>query len=131
MVIVDSTVWIDYFNGHSTPHTEWLEQALDQQRLGLTDFILCEVLQGIRDNQQFDQVHQALLKFEILTMGGLNLALDAAQNYRMLRTKGYTIRRTIDTWIATFCILYEHTLLHNDHDFIPFEKILGLQVIRP
>lgn len=131
MIIVDSTVWIDYFNGHSTPHTEWLEQALDQQRLGLTDFILCEVLQGIRDNQQFDQVHQALLKFEILTMGGLNLALDAAQNHRMLRTKGYTIRKTIDTWIATFCILYEHTLLHNDHDFIPFEKILGLQVIRP
>ena len=130
MIIVDSTVWIDYFKGLHTPQIEWLDQALGQQRLGLTDLILCEVLQGIRDNQQFDQVHLALLKFEVLTMGGLDLALAAAQNYRTLRTKGYTIRKTIDAWIATFCIQYDHILLHNDRDFIPFEKILGLRVIK-
>lgn len=131
MVLVDTTVWVDYFNGVGTPHTDWLEREIDRQRLGLTDLILGEVLQGIRDERQASDIRQELLTFEVFTMGGVNLAVTAAQNYRTLRAKGRTIRRTIDCWIATFCILNAHALLHNDRDFDPFEQLLGMSVVQP
>ncbi len=131
MVIVDTTVWIDYFRGAQTPQTVWLDRELGRQRLGITDLILCEVLQGIRDDRQFSAVRRELLKLEVFTTGGVELALAAAQSYRRLRTRGYTVRRTIDCLIATFCLLHDHMLLHNDRDFEPFERELGLRVMHP
>ena len=131
MVIVDTTVWVDYLNGMTTPQTDWLDQELDRQRLGLTDLILSEVLQGVRDEREAAETRRELLKFEVFTTGGVELAVAAARNYRTLRAKGRTVRRTVDCWIATFCLLNDHTLLHNDSDFQPFEKHLGLRVIHP
>jgi predicted nucleic acid-binding protein len=131
MVIVDTTVWVDYFNGVANAHTGWLERELASQRLGLTDLILTEVLQGVRDERQAADTQRGLLKFEVFSMGGVPLAVAAARNYRLLRAKGRTVRRTIDVWIATFCVLNEHSLLHNDSDFEPFEESLGLTVVHP
>ena len=131
MVIVDTTVWVDYLRGTPTAHTDWLERELVRQRLGLTDLILCEVLQGVRDDRQWTQVHRALFKFEIFATGGAELAVATARNYRVLRAQGHTVRKTIDCLIATFCLLHAHSLLHNDRDFDPFEKVLDLKVIHP
>ena len=129
MVVVDSTVWIDYLNGVSTSQTEWLHRELDRQRLGLLDIILCEVLQGVRDERRFDEVLTELLRFEVFATGGVDLALAAARNYRALRARGRAVRATVDTWIATFCLAGGHALLHNDRDFDHFEHILGLEVV--
>jgi predicted nucleic acid-binding protein len=131
MTIVDTTVWIDYFRGLSTEQTTWLDKHLSQQRIGVTDLILCEVLQGIRHESRVEAVQQELFKLEIFSTGGVDLALAAAANYRKLRTKDFTIRRTLDCFIATFCLQHDHALLHHDRDFDPFEKILGLRVIHP
>lgn len=131
MVIVDSTVWIDYLRGAKTPQTNWLESAINSQRIGLTDLIFCEVLQGVGNEKQFDEVRQTLLKFEVLEMSGVKLAVQSAKNYQSLRRRGKTVRKTIDCLIATFCILDDHELLHNDRDFDPFEESLGLKVVHP
>jgi predicted nucleic acid-binding protein len=129
MVIVDTNVWIDYLRGAENPETRWLDGELQRQRLGLTDLILCEVLQGIRDQGTFAQVQVDLLKVQVFQTGGSVLAVAAAQNYRRLRQRGYTIRKTIDCLIATFCLEAEHELLHRDHDFDSFEELLGLHVV--
>lgn len=131
MIIVDTTVWIDYFRGTPTPETDWLDHNLPQHRLGLTDLILCEVLQGVRDETTFERVRRELLKLEVFPTGGTALALEAARHYRTLRAQGRTVRRTIDCLIATFCLQNGHALLHNDRDFDPFEQTLGLAVIHP
>src|SRR5512136_1003959 len=131
MVIVDTTIWIDYFNGVRTLHTDWLDVQLVRQRLGLTDLILCEVLQGVRDDRQWRPLRRDLLKFEVFETGGINLAVAAAQNYRTLRRQGLTVRATIDGLIATFCLLNGHELLHNDRDYDAFESALGLKVVHP
>jgi predicted nucleic acid-binding protein len=131
MVIVDTTIWIDYFNGVRTFQTDWLDAQLVRQRLGLTDLILCEVLQGVRDDRQWQQLRRDLLKFEIFETGGISLAMAAAQNYRMLRRQGLTVRTTIDSLIATLCLLNGYELLHNDRDYDAFEHALGLKVIHP
>ena len=129
MVIVDSTVWIDYLNDVDTPETRWLDSQLDQQRLGLLDLMLCEVLQGVGSEAQAKLVMDHLKGFAILESGGAELAVAAAANYRALRAKGLTVRKTVDCLIATFCIREGHRLLHSDRDFDPFEERLGLQVI--
>ena len=129
MVIVDTTVWIDYLGGSVNPETEWLERELNRQRLGLTDLTLCEVLQGIRDEDEFGRVRTELLTFQVHATGGGEVEIAAAENYRLLRRKGFTVRKTIDCWIATYCILSGNQLLHRDRDFYPFEKVLGLQVV--
>ena len=131
MIIVDTTVWIDYLRGTTTPQTEWLDGELTRRRLALTDLILCEVLQGIRSERRFAATRRALLKFEVFATGGIDLAVAAARNYRKLRAKGHTVRRTVDCLIATFCLEHSHALLHNDRDFDPFEEALGLPVIHP
>lgn len=131
MVIVDTTVWIDYLGGADTPEALWLDRELTQQRLGLTDLILCEVLQGIDSERDAARTLRDLRRFEILATGGTDLAVAAAGNYRVLRSKGRTVRKTIDCLIATFCLNEGHTLLHRDRDFDPFEEFLGLQVIHP
>lgn len=131
MVIVDTTVWIDYLGGTMNPHTSWLNRELTRQRLGLTELILCEILQGIRDDAAFTQVHRDLLRFQVFSTAGVDLAVASAQNYRSLRKRGITVRKTIDCLIATFCLDHGHSLLHRDQDYDPFEAHLGLQVIHP
>lgn len=131
MVIVDTTVWIDYFRDVSNAAVQWLEAELERQRLGMIDIILCEVLQGVPDERTFDSVFAELSRCEIFPTGGTEFAVAAARNFRMLRQRGHTVRRTIDCLIATFCIREGHSLLHRDRDFDPFEKSLGLSVIHP
>lgn len=131
MVIVDTTVWIDYLTGAVNAETGWLDREIDRQRLGLTDIILCEILQGIRDDASFGRVLRELNRFELFQTGGRGLAIHAARNFRRLRQKGFTVRKTIDCWIATFCLREGHTLLHRDRDYDPFESVLGLAVIHP
>jgi predicted nucleic acid-binding protein len=131
VVIVDTTVWVDYFQGVENPETDWLNTELERQRLGLTDIILCEVLQGVRDDVVAKDVERSLLTLVVFETGGVTLAREAARNYRALRSRGHTVRKTIDCLIATFCLRGEHSLLHRDRDFGPFEKFLGLSVIHP
>jgi predicted nucleic acid-binding protein len=131
MVIVDTTVWIDYFDGTSTPEADWLDGQLDRQRLGVTDIIVCELLQGVRDEAEATAVERDLAKLEVFNTGGAELAKAAAQNYRTLRRRGYTVRKTIDCLIATFCLREGHSLLHRDRDFDAFERFLDLSVIHP
>lgn len=130
MVIVDTSVWIEYFRGVNHPETIWLERELQRQPLGLTDLILCEILQGVRDTV-FRQVRADLLKFHVFENCSVEMALSAAENYRALRRNGYTVRSTIDGLIATFCIENKHRLLHRDRDFDAFEATLGLEVVHP
>lgn len=130
MVIVDTTVWVDYFRGTRNAETEWLDREAGQTSLGLTDLILCEILQGVRSDREFSQVRAELLKFELFETGGEQLAITAARNFRSIREKGRTVK-TVDCLIATFCLAYGHTLLHRDHDFDAFEQNLGLAVVHP
>lgn len=131
MTIVDTTVWIDYLGGTINPHTDWLDREMSRQRLGLIDLVLCEILQGIRTDKAFMQVRRTLSKFEVFDTGGEDLAVASARNYRVLRARGYTVRKTIDCWIATFCMMEGHSLLHRNRDFDTFEKHLSLRVIHP
>jgi predicted nucleic acid-binding protein len=131
MVIVDTTVWIDYFRGSVNPETRWLDGELGNHSLGLTDIILCEVLQGIADDRSFARVQRDLMRLTVFETGGADLAVAAAENYRMLRRRGHTVRKTIDCLIATFCIRDGHQLLHRDRDFDLFERELGLSVVHP
>ena len=129
VVIVDTTVWIDYLQGAQNAETNWLDTELNRQRLGLTNIILCEVLQGVRDDVIAKQVETSLTKCQVFDMGGVALAREAARNYRTLRSHGHTVRKTIYCLIATFCLRNQHSLLHRDRDFEPFDKILRLSVI--
>ncbi len=129
VVIVDTTVWVDYFRGVTNPETEWVHAALDRQRLGLTDLILCKVLQGVRDDAAAKAVERELLKLEVFDVRGADLAREAAHNYRALRGHGHTVRKTIACLIATFCIRAQHSLIHRDRDFDPFEQFLELSII--
>jgi predicted nucleic acid-binding protein len=131
MIIVDTTVWIDYLSGRDNGETDYLDRELSRQRLGLTDLILCETLQGIPDERSFTRVLQELRKFELFETGGEEMAILAARNFRRLRQHGRTVRKTIDCLIATFCLHHGHSLLHRDRDFDHFEQVLGLTVIHP
>jgi predicted nucleic acid-binding protein len=131
MVVVDTTVWIDYLNGVQTPHVRWFEQEGLRQRLGLADLMVCEILQGLPTDQDAARVFRHLQRFKIFETGGVELAAAAARNYRGLRSRGRTVRTTIDCLIATFCIEHGHQLLHRDRDFDCFEEHLGLKVIHP
>jgi predicted nucleic acid-binding protein len=130
MWIVDSSVWIDYFGGESTPQTDLLHAALGQRAIGLGDIMLCEVLQGYRRQRDFEAARQALLQFPIYTIGGTEIALKSAENYRALRRRGVTVRKTVDCLIATFAIERGFSLLHSDRDFDAFETHLGLDIVR-
>ncbi len=131
VVIVDTTVWVDYLNGVSTPEVEWFEREAARQRLGLLDLMLCEILQGLSTDDEATRLLRHLRRFEVFETGGVDLATAAARNYRRLRARGKTVRKTIDCLIATFCIEHDHTLLHSDRDFDPFETLLGLHAVHP
>ena len=131
MVIVDTTVWVDYLNGRRNDQTEWLLSQIGKESIGLLDLVLCEVLQGVRGESQFQELKEQLLEFKIFYPSSVELAIASASNFRELRKRGFTVRKTIDCWIATFCLREGHSLLHRDPDFEVFEKQLGLQVVKP
>jgi predicted nucleic acid-binding protein len=130
MILADSSVWIDYFNGKRGAETDLLDRLMDTGRLLVGDLILAEVLQGFRFESDANRALSHFEPFEFRAMGGHDIAISAARNYRLLRGKGVTVRTTIDTLIATFCIVEGHELLHCDRDFDPFERHLGLRVIK-
>ena len=130
MIVVDTSVWIDYVNGVVTPQTNILDIELESSRLATGDLIIVEFLQGFRDDRQSLKAKDLIGSLEYYDFVGREMAINAAQNFRRLRKKGITIRKTIDVLIATFCIEYGFELLHNDRDFDPMEEILGLRVKR-
>lgn len=131
MVLVDSSVWIDFLQGVTNPESQWLDLNLERERIGLTTTILAEVLQGVRDDREAASLQAELARFEIIELIDTALAVEAAAHYRHLRQRGFTIRTTIDLLLATCCIRDEHLLLHRDRDFDVFETHLGLQVVHP
>lgn len=126
MILVDSSVWIDYFRGAFTPQAEKLDALLGSELLSVGDVILTEVLQGFTGDHDFEQARRLLTSLTIIDIGGQDIAIRAAQNYRTLRSRGVTIRKTIDTLIATRCIEDGLSLLYSDRDFDPFVEHLGL-----
>lgn len=129
MTLVDSSVWIDYFNGTGTKATDRLDELLSREVLVVGDLILAEVLQGFADDRQFAVALRILSSQPIVEIGGREIAIQAARNFRMLRKAGVTVRKTIDTVIATRCIESGYELLHEDRDFDPFVRHLGLRVV--
>jgi len=127
MILVDSSVWIDQINQATTMQVRRLHELLPEAPLLIGDLILCEVLQGFRSEAEARLVQRSLSRFEIVSLCSPDLAVRAADNYRVLRRQGITIRKTIDLIIGTFCIEHGHTLLHSDRDFEPMERLLGLQ----
>ena len=131
MIVVDSSVWVDFFNGTKNKQTDLLDQLLGRERILIGDIILTEVLQGFRRDAEFQRARKLLEALEFQAMLGKEMALRCAKNYRKLRKAGVTVRKTIDVMIATFCIEGGHELLHSDRDFDAMEKHLGLKVVQP
>ena len=127
MIVVDSSVWIDYFNGNVTAQTDHLDILLGQELIVIGDLVLAEVLQGFRADQDFRKARDLLLSLHLVNMLDMTIALKSAANFRKLRRKGLTVRKTVDSIIATFCIENRLSLLHSDKDFLPFESYLGLK----
>jgi len=130
MIFLDSTVLIDYFNGKTNWQVEKLESILGKEIVVIGDYVLTEVLQGFRSDKEFQKAKTILLSFPCFDIARKEIAIQSAKNFRYLRKKGITIRKTIDVIIATFCIVNDFTLLHNDKDFIPFENHLKLKVCK-
>ena len=131
MILVDSSVWIDYFRGVSTPQSEMLDTLLGNEPLAIGDLILVEVLQGFGSDRDFNRARKLLLSLAVVDMGGNDIAIQAARNFRVLRALGVTVRKTIDTIIATRCIESRLPLLYSDRDFDPFVEHLGLRPVFP
>ena len=129
MILVDSSVWIDYFRGTITPQTDRLDELLGHEPLAIGDLILTEVLQGVADERAFLEVKLVLTSLAVVELGGKEVAILAAQNYRELRGRGVTVRKTIDTIIATRCLKDGYSLLHSDRDFEPFVQHFGLRTV--
>ena len=130
MILVDSSVWIEYFNGKINPQTDWLDAALGREVIIVGDIILAEVLQGFKNDRDFQKAKELLSHFQFMEMLGLELAVKSAENYRFLRKKGVTVRKTIDVMIGTFCIHHGFSLLHDDQDFGPLIKYLKLDAVK-
>jgi predicted nucleic acid-binding protein len=129
LTLVDSSVWIDYFKGTITPQTETLDSLLGRELLAIGDLILTEVLQGFVDERSFNEARKMLNSLTVVDLCGQEIAIQAARNFRALRKLGVTVRKTIDTVIATRCIESDYDLLHDDRDFDPFVKHLGLREV--
>ena len=127
MILVDSSVWIDYFRGVASPQTDRLDELVDKELIAIGDLILTEVLQGFDRDRDFNRAQKFLTTLTIIELGGKEIALRAAKNYRKLRSLGVTPRKTIDTIIATRCIESDLPLLYSDRDFDPFVERLGLR----
>jgi len=131
LILVDSSVWIDYFNGNPTWQTDLLDSYLSDLPIIMGDLILTEVLQGFRSDKDFETAGSFLKSLPFRQIGGYNVAIQSAQNYRKLRKSGITVRKTIDVIIATFCIIEGLTLLHDDRDFDPISAHFPLKISSP
>ena len=130
MIVVDTSAWIDYFNGKKASHTDRLDKDLGIERVIIGDLIIAELLQGFKNDKDYEIAKKLLESLEYRDFVGKEIAIQAANNYRYLRKRGVTVRKTIDVIIATFCIENGYELIHNDKDFEPFEDYLGLKVRR-
>ena len=128
MILVDTSVWIDYFRGTETSQTDWLDERIETDRLATLDLIISECLQGVSTDREAGLLLRELRKLSVFETN-LNLAIESAKNFRELRSRGYTVRSTIDSLIATFCIQAGISLLHRDREFGPFQAQLGLKVL--
>ena len=128
MILVDSSVWIDYFNGLDTDETGFLDGALSTDTICIGDIILAEVLQGFRSDNDYQLAREMLLELPLYQIMNPELTIIGADNYRKLRKKGVTIRKSVDNWIATFCIENKLPLLFSDKDFQPYVEFLGLRI---
>ncbi len=128
MTVVDTSVWIDYVNGVNTPQVLLLDQLLEHERIVIGDLILAEFLQGFKQDKDVQKAKEMMELFDYYDFVGRDIAIQATNNFRLLRKKGITIRKTIDVLIATFCIEHGFYLLHSDKDFDPMETVLGLKV---
>jgi predicted nucleic acid-binding protein len=126
VIVVDSSVWIDFLNGRDAPHVKRLRAIIGTEEITVGDLILCEVLQGLDDERTAREVEALMRRFEIVSMAGGAIAVTAARNFRSLRRRGITVRKTIDLLIGTWCIENRRPLLHNDSDFHPMARYLGL-----
>ena len=131
MILVDSSVWIDYFRGTVTPQAEKLESLLGTEPIATGDLILTEVLQGFVSDRDFNQARKLLTSLVAVDLAGQDIAIQAAKNFRALRALGVSVRKTIDTVIATRCIESGVALLYSDRDFDPFVEHLGLRSALP
>ena len=131
MILVDSSVWIDYFRGSLTPEADKLDSLLGAEPIATGDLILAEVLQGFVSDRDFNQAKKLMTSLVIVDLVGENIAIQAAKNFRVLRSLGITVRKTIDTVIATHCIESGLPLLYSDRDFDPFVEHLGLRSALP
>ncbi|MCB1689924.1 MAG: PIN domain nuclease [Halioglobus sp.] len=129
MIIVDTSVWIDYFNGVENRFVDSLDSALEEGTVAIGDLIFLEILQGFKNDRDFRRAKSLLQTLDRYEMFGHDMALRSAENYRALRKKGTTIRKTTDVIIATFCIENALPLLFSDRDFIPFVEKLGLRAV--
>ena len=127
MIFVDSSVWIDYFRGITTKETELLDELLGAEPIAIGDLVLAEVLQGFKSDRDFNQAKKLLTSLVMVDMLGHEMAIQAARNFRSLRERGITVRKTIDTIIATYCIENDLALLHSDRDFDAFVEHLNLR----
>lgn len=130
MILVDSSVWIDFLRNSHTPQAEWLDTNLGLREFLVGDLILAEVLQGFKEDRGFNEARRLLGRLRQVQVGGEELAVEAAKNYRALRARGVTVRGIVDSMIATRCIQDGLALLHSDRDFCPFELYLGLRVVK-
>ena len=129
MILVDSSVWIDYFRGSNTWETDRLDSLLGSEPLAIGDLILTKVLQGFSNDKEFNRARRLLTALVVVDLGGQSVAIQAARHFRALKALGVTVRKTIDTVIATRCIMDGYTLLHSDRDFEPFVAHLGLRSV--
>ncbi len=129
MIIVDTSVWIDYFNGKLSEETDSLDMMLGNQEILLGDLILTELLQGFQEDCQFREAQNILESFPVVPMLGMPLAIQSAKNYRTLRKCGVTVRKTIDVMIGTYCIEHHIPLLYADRDFDPMVRHFGLHSV--
>lgn len=129
MILVDSSVWIDYFRGIKNPHTEYLDGLLAgaEDELGVADLVVFEVLRGFTSPRAQRHARSLLLSTTVVEVGGLENALVSAEHYQALRQNGYTIASRIDVLSASYCITHDHTLLHRDADFDAIETLRGLK----
>jgi predicted nucleic acid-binding protein len=129
VILVDTSVWVDYFRGTDSRQAAKLDSLLGAEPLAIGDIVLTEVLQGVDGDREFEQTRALLATLDLVQVGGADVAVEAARNFRRLRALGVTVRKTVDTLIATRCIVSGLELLHADRDFAPFQKYLGLRTV--
>ena len=131
MILVDTAVWVDFFNGHATAETDFLDAVLQREPVLIGDLVLTEVLQGFRRDADYQKARTLFDTLELRMLGGRQIALAAADNYRTLRRRGITPRKTVDMFIGTYCLVHNLELLHADRDFDVLENAFGLKVAKP